>query len=256
MIPAEKLELPLVRLPPQQGPAAPAARELHVAGVTPFTTIDFPGRLSAVVFVQGCPWRCHYCHNPHIQTRTSAPAQAWPDTLAWLARRTGLIDAVVFSGGEPTVDSALPEAMRAVRALGFAVGLHTAGIYPQRLQQVLPLVDWVGFDVKAQLDDAQAYSRITARPNVCGQVARSLEYMLAAGVAYEVRTTIHPDWLGEEDLARLAAGLERSGVSRWVLQKARPVGGQRLAAADNFPCKPQLDDWQRRFAAFEVRSDV
>ena len=146
--------------------------------------------------------------------------------------------------------------MRAVRALGFAAGLHTAGIYPQRLQQVLPLVDWVGFDVKAQLDDAQAYSRITARPNVCGQVARSLEYILAAGVAYEVRTTIHPDWLGEEDLARLAAGLERSGVSRWVLQKARPVGGQRLAAADNFPCKPLLDDWQRRFAAFEVRSDV
>ena len=256
MIPAEKLERPLVRLHPQQGPAALAARKISEAGVTPFTTIDFPGRLSAVVFVQGCPWRCHYCHNPHIQTRTSAPAQAWSDTLAWFARRKGLIDAVVFSGGEPTVDAALPEAMRAVRALGFAVGLHTAGIYPQRLQQVLPLVDWVGLDVKAPLDDVQAYTRITASPSACGQVARALECVLAAGVAYEVRTTIHPDWLGEEDIVRLAAGLERAGVSHWVLQKARPVGGQRLAAADNFPCKPLLDDWQRRFAAFEVRSDV
>ena len=103
------------------------AAALRVAAITPFTTIDFPGRLSAVVFVQGCPWRCVYCHNDWMQSRAHAPESSWDEVMKLLSRRKGLLDGVVFSGGEPTVDHALPEAMRTVKSMGFEVGLHTGG---------------------------------------------------------------------------------------------------------------------------------
>ena len=117
------------------------AAELKVGGVTPFSATDYPGKLAAVVFVQGCPWRCGYCHNPHLQPRSGDVLVPWADVLALLRRRVGLVDAVVFSGGEACMDPALKRAMQDVRALGFDVGLHTACIYPQRLTEVLPLVD-------------------------------------------------------------------------------------------------------------------
>lgn len=164
---------------------------LAVGGLVPFTTIDFPGRLAAVLFCQGCPWRCSYCHNPHLQPRSPpAPGNiwSWQQVLAWLASRRGLIDGFVFSGGEPLLQSALPQAVAEVRALGFATALHTAGIYPQRLAAVLPLLDWVGFDVKAPFD---AYAPIVGCHG--GPAAReSLKLLLASGVAYDIRCTVPP----------------------------------------------------------------
>ena len=129
---------------------------LRVGGLTRFTSIDYPGKLSAVVFVQGCPWRCGYCHNPQLQSRDEAAGPSWSEVMAWLPRRVGLIDAVVFSGGEPTLDPALGAAMDEVRALGLAVGLHSAGIYPRRLRELLPRLDWIGLDVKAMRTTKQA----------------------------------------------------------------------------------------------------
>ena len=134
--------------------------ELKVGGLTPFSATDYPGKLAAVVFVQGCPWRCGYCHNPHLQARTPEGAMPWQEVLTWLRRRVGLVDAVVFSGGEACMDSALARAMQDARALGFGIGLHTACIYPQRLQEVLPLVDWVGFDIKAPFADYRHVTRV------------------------------------------------------------------------------------------------
>src|SRR5690606_12286562 len=100
-------------------------RRLKVGGLTPFTATDYPGHLSAVVFVQGCPWRCGYCHNPHLQERTPHSPIPWNDVLTLLDRRRGLIYAVVFSGGEPTMDPCLADALRETRALGFKIGLHS-----------------------------------------------------------------------------------------------------------------------------------
>ena len=134
------------------------AAALRVGGLAPLSATDFPGALAAVVFCQGCPWRCGYCHNPHLIERRGTRELAWPAVLEFLERRRGLLDAVVFSGGEPTVQHALPGAMRAARALGFGIGLHTAGMAPRRLAAVLPLADWVGMDIKAPFDD---YPRIT-----------------------------------------------------------------------------------------------
>lgn len=197
------------------------AAGLRVGGLVPFTATDFPGALAAVVFCQGCPWRCGYCHNPHLIATAHESALAWPDVLAWLSERRGLLDAVVFSGGEPLAQASLTEAMQAVRTLGFAVGLHTGGAYPRRLAQALPCVDWVGFDVKAARDD---YASVTGVADSGGPAWTSLEHVIRSGVEFEVRTTVHALLTPADALQRIAHELAACGVRRWVLQRFRAQG--------------------------------
>ena len=158
---------------------------LRIGGLTPLSASDYPDRLAAVVFCQGCAWRCHYCHNPHLLPRCGTSELPWPNVVSFLERRRGLLDAVVFSGGEPTLQAALPAAMREVKAMGYLVGLHTAGIAPRRLAQVLPLVDWVGMDLKASWE---AHSRVTGVPGSASPARRSRDLILASGVACEFHT--------------------------------------------------------------------
>ncbi len=105
-----------------------------------------------MVYCQGCPWRCSYCHNPHLLPGRAAAGIAWSEVLEFLERRRGLLDAVVFSGGEPTAQPGLARAMHAAKTLGYRIGLHSAGMFPRRFAEVLPLVDWVGYDAKAPFD--------------------------------------------------------------------------------------------------------
>lgn len=187
----------------------------------PFTTVDYPGHLAAVVFCQGCVWRCRYCHNPHLQPFDGG-CWIWDNILALLAERRNFLEAVVFSGGEPAAQACLPSAMRAVKDLGFKIGLHTAGIFPDRLADILPLVDWVGLDVKAPFDER--YDRITQRKCSFEAPAESLRLVLAAGVNYELRTTVHPDLLTPADLAEISSTLESLGTTPNKIQPFRPEG--------------------------------
>lgn len=188
---------------------------LAVGGLVPFTTIDFPGRLAAVVFCQGCPWRCTYCHNPHLLPRGEG-AMSWPSVLRWLESRRGLLDGVVFSGGEPLLQRSLAAALAEVRALGFATALHTGGAYPERLAGVLPLLDWVGFDVKAPFAE---YAPIVGCDGG-GEARTALEMLLASGVAHEIRCTVPPQ-LADSDVKRLVAELADLGVAHLVQQTCR-----------------------------------
>jgi pyruvate formate lyase activating enzyme len=158
---------------------------LRIGGITRLSASDYPGKLAAVLFCQGCAWRCTYCHNTHLLEKKSAREIPWADILAFLEKRQGLLDAVVFSGGEPTLQPALGQAMREVKTLGYLVGLHTAGIVPGRLEQVLPLVDWVSMDLKAPFEQ---HERITQVPGSGARAKRSMELLLASGVACEFHT--------------------------------------------------------------------
>jgi pyruvate formate lyase activating enzyme len=203
---------------------------LRVGGVVPFTTTDYPGALAAVVFCQGCPWRCAYCHNPHLiesRVRLDFPFTRIVD---WLATRRGLLDAVVFSGGEPVAQAGLGEAIASVKTLGFAIGLHTGGANPRRLAQVLPLVDWVGLDIKAPVDD---YAGLTGVTGSGAAAFASLDLVQGSGVPFEVRTTVHPALAPPAALERMARELAARGVSRWILQPFRATGcaDARLVAA-------------------------
>lgn len=212
---------------------APRSAELRVGGLARLSTCDWPGELVATVFCQGCPWACSYCHNPHLIPANSATEIAWPDVLSFLASRRGLLDGVVFSGGEPTLQAALPEAMRAVRALGLRIGLHTAGPYPARLTEVLPLVDWIGFDVKAAFND---YERITSVAGSDVKARASLIQVLASEIACDLRTTVHGTLLDRAALARLESDLASLGVREHRLQPFRAAGCTTALLLDKNGC--------------------
>lgn len=237
-----------------KAPVGAPALALKVGGVTPFSATDYPGKLAAVVFVQGCPWRCGYCHNPHLQQRTGSSPLTWSEVLALLRRRIGLIDAVVFSGGEPTIDPALACAMQAVRELGFGVGLHSAGMYPRRLAEVLPLVNWVGLDIKAPW---LTYDIITGMPGSARQVRASVQAVLASGVAHEFRTTAHPGLHSESGLLALAHSLRAMGLRHYALQVFRPTGcaDDRLNAMStvSFPSAGLVARMSALFESFSLR---
>lgn len=216
-----------------------AADEIELGGYTPLSTTDWPGQLAAVVFLQGCPWRCGYCHNADLQPRcASAQAPAWQDLRARLARRVGLLDGVVFSGGEPTLQRGLATAVDDVRDLGLHTGLHTAGIYPARLAALLPRLDWVGLDLKTDLDDHAAYDALAGARHAAAAVRRSLQALLASGVDCELRTTYHPALIADSALLALARQLQALGVTQWVLQRWQPNADpsqQALAPAWRWP---------------------
>ncbi|HJV60720.1 MAG TPA: anaerobic ribonucleoside-triphosphate reductase activating protein [Albitalea sp.] len=218
---------------------------LRVGGLTPLTTIDFPGRLAAVVFLQGCSWRCGYCQNPELIPPEAATSHRWEDVIDFLQRRIGLLDGVVFSGGEPTLQGGLHDAVREVRELGFEVGLHTAGMVPQRLAALLPDLDWVGLDIKAPWDLLDGVSGVAGS---AAKVRSALAHVVASGVAFECRTTWHAGLFALERLHELADLLARVGVTRWCLQTCRLDGRPQAA--------PPAADVQRlaaRFHEFSLR---
>lgn len=206
---------------------------LTVAGITPFTTIDYPGgMLSAVLFLQGCPWHCQYCHNTHLLPRKTDQSIPWDDVLFFLKKRQGILDAVVLSGGEPTVQTELPEAIQEIKKLNYKIGLHTAGIYPQRLEKIIHLIDWVGMDIKAPFC---SYENVTHVASSGTRALKSAESILKSGVAYEFRTTLDPWNLDEKELFNIAHALEALGVENFALQEFRQVGQSQFASLEKKP---------------------
>jgi len=206
---------------------------LRIGGLTPLSLSDWPGQLAAVVFCQGCPWHCCYCHNPHLIPPRATTSLEWHDVLAFLERRRGLLDAVVFSGGEPTLQTGITHALRQVKALGFKLGLHTAGAYPRRLAELLPLVDWVAMDIKAPFAD---YAATTGVADSGEPALESVRLVIASGITYEFRTTVHPDLLPAAQLAALAGSLAQLGVRNYALQEFRAEGCARHVL--NAPAAP------------------
>lgn len=217
---------------------------LAIAGLTRLSTCDWPGHLAATVFLQGCPWRCTYCHNPDILDPTTPGQVPWQQVRDLLVRRQGMLDGLVFSGGEPTRQEGLGAAMLEVRDLGFGVGLHTAGAYPRRLAEVLPHLDWVGLDVKAL---PSGYTAVTGVKASAVKAYESLRLVLDSGVDHEVRVTVDPTLHSAEHVETLVRRLREAGVARIALQQARPLGArpgyaERLGGRVLADVLPELPD--------------
>lgn len=221
-----------------------------MGGITRLSSVDWPGELAATVFCQGCGWDCAYCHNPSLRPAQAENPLSWPAIFEFFEKRRGLLDAVVFSGGDPLIQPALAEAITKVKALGFKIGLHTGGILPARFREVLPLLDWVGFDVKAPFD---RYEPTTGVARSGEAALKSLHALLASGVAYEVRTTVHPALLPLDELLTLREALLALGVTHYAVQRFRTEGTR----ADHLPPAalpyPLPDDFAQGFAHFELR---
>jgi pyruvate formate lyase activating enzyme len=216
--------MPLCALPDRADRGGASA--FRVGGFQPFTTLDFPGRLSAVIFAQGCPLRCVYCHNRDLLPIMEDGSWAWSNICDHLQRRRDLLEAVVFSGGEPLLQAALEPAIRDVRAMGYQTALHTAGVSPQRLQRLLPELDWVGLDIKAAPD---AYEDVTGVATAGDKAWDSLRILAASNSPFEVRTTVWPELMGVQDVRDLSARLVTEGVRHFALQEARdPVSSKAM----------------------------
>ena len=185
-------------------------------GIQKSSTIDFPGVLCCVLFTRGCDLNCFYCHNRELIPRAGS---ALPEEEVWafLEKRRGLLDGVVLSGGEPTLQKDLPEAIRRIKALGYQVKLDTNGQRPGAVAALLEagLLDYVALDIKALPQDY---------PEVCGAAgfdaaAKTAKALSWSGVNYELRTTLYPGFTLEDLQALLGAF---PPVPRWRLNYFRP----------------------------------
>lgn len=198
-----------------------STNDLVIAGFVPFSTSDWPSKIVATVFLQGCPLRCVYCHNPSLIDTMGEPQMQWESVWNVLTKRKGLLDGVVFSGGEPTRQPALLHALRQVTSNEFLAGIHTCGAYPVVLQQALPYLSWVGLDIKAP---EHKYELVTGRSFAWETARRSLELVQASGIDYEVRMTLDPTTLNTNDVHEVVSTLRKEGVRSIALQEARSRG--------------------------------
>jgi pyruvate formate lyase activating enzyme len=223
---------------------------LRIGGVQPFTTLDFPGLHSAVLFLQGCPLACVYCHNRDLLPMRAPGRVAWPEVRDMLLRRRGLLDAVVFSGGEPLAQIALRDAISEVKEMGFKIGLHTSGVSPKRLVPILPDIDWIGLDIKAPF---AAYGPITGRENAGANVQEAYELIRKSGTAHEVRTTIWPGQVDRDEVEAIAGSLDPVTTQAFILQEARDPANDRACGGTVFSDTALLAKLQSRFSQFAVR---
>ncbi len=233
-----------------------------IAGITRMTTIDYPEMLSTVFYTQGCQWRCQYCHNPELlSTRLTDPSSSkslpWEQLMDYLDSRKGLLDAVVFSGGEPLIQPGLDKAMKLIKEKGFKIGIHTSGVLPQKTSLILPYLDWVGLDVKCMPEN---YGKITQRKKGLDAVWDVLEQLLAADVILECRTTVFWSLTPVNEILELAKLLASKGVKKYILQIGRAGNclTKKLNKLENLPPEelPELLlELDKLFDEFVVRDN-
>ena len=195
---------------------------IKIGDIEKFSIVDWPGKIAAVVFMQGCPWRCPFCYNQSLQNLNAESDATWENLIHLLEHRKGIIDGVVFSGGEPLFQKNLPQAMETVKNMGFEIGMHTGGYNPEALKKVLPYLSWVGFDIKSPLE-AERYKTATGGIAEVEKVKESLNLLLNSNIHFECRTTCDPRILSPKDIFAIADTLSALGVKEYYIQKYRPI---------------------------------
>ena len=172
------------------------------------TLLDYPGKVACTVFLQGCNYRCPFCHNSELLPRTGEPFMTEEEFFSFLEKRRGLLDAVCVSGGEPTLQPELESFLRRIKALGFAVKLDTNGSRPEILERLVAenLVDYVAMDVKnspARYGETVGLSKVDM-----DSISRSLRFLLEGNVGYELRTTVVAQLHDGQSIAQMGAYLQ------------------------------------------------
>ena len=202
---------------------------MQIAGLQRCSMVDYPGKVSAVVFTPGCNMNCHYCHNRALLGDSAAePRLDSEDVLAFLARRRNMLDGLVVTGGEPTLQSGLTGFLRRVRELGLAIKLDTNGTRPGVVRDLLDrkLLDFVAMDLKAPFSRYEEICGVEVDPS---DLHETISLVLEGGIDHEFRTTFSP-LLSEQDVLQVAGVVP--GASRLVLQQyRRPAGGDLLIDA-------------------------
>jgi len=191
-----------------------SADTLKIARWTTVEGDDWPGRTVLTILLQGCPWSCISCQTPELRDPLVPGTVTWQQVRDVISRSRSGLDGVVFSGGEPTRQDGLADAMEQVRALGLPVGLHTSGSYPQHLAAVLSLADRVVLEIKAP---ATLYRAVTGVGASAHKAFASLRLALDSGVDLQVRTLADRAVVTPEVLVGLRENLAAMGVKDHVV---------------------------------------
>ena len=192
-----------------------------IGGFQKFSLTDFPGKISAIIFTRGCNFRCPYCHNPElVDPPRYAREIPQEEIFRFLASRTGQLQGVVVTGGEPTLFDDLPSLLARIHALGFVAKLDTNGSNPDLLQRLIgdSLLDYIAMDVKAPLTE---YPRVARTPVNVKDIEKSMQLVMESGIPYEFRTTYAGSLLSAPEMSAIAALVH--GCAHYVVQGFRPA---------------------------------
>lgn len=193
---------------------------MNIGGLLKLSLIDYPGKIAAVIFTQGCNFRCPYCHNPELvlpeRFRDPIPEDK---VLAHLKKRVGQLEGVVVSGGEPTMQKDLIRFLEKLKKLGYPVKLDTNGSHPDVLKEILRLglVDFIAMDLKTLLEK---YHHLTAMKDCPQRIRESIHIILGSHVSHEFRTTLVKPLTLPEDLLPMVSLIE--GAKKYRLQRFIP----------------------------------
>jgi pyruvate formate lyase activating enzyme len=189
---------------------------VQIGGLQKVSMIDYPGKLSAVIFLSGCNFHCPYCHNPELAAVAAVTRIAEEDVMSYLDARRNLLDGVVISGGEPTLQPGLPDLCRALKACGYAVKLDTNGSVPDMLQALIRdrLIDCIAMDVKT---DPDRYAPVLCTPDPAAAIRASIALIMRSGLPYEFRTTCFRPLVSALTMGRIASSIK--GAKAYAIQK-------------------------------------
>jgi pyruvate formate lyase activating enzyme len=193
---------------------------MKIAHLQKTSLIEYPGKISAVIFTQGCNLRCPYCHNPELVNpelfTASVPEY---EILTFLKKRKGKLDGVVITGGEPAIQKGLTDFMRQVKDMGFIIKFDTNGTFPGILESVIEqrLADYIAMDIKGP---AGKYSQIAGTPVDMNAIFKSIRLIMDSGIDYEFRTTWAIEQLTAEDIIECAMLIKNA--KRFAIQRFNP----------------------------------
>ena len=201
---------------------------MKIHGLQKMTLLDFPGHVACTVFTGGCDLRCPFCHNFELVDGTAPAIMEEEELLSFLEKRRGLLDGVAFTGGEPCLQKNLPELMRKIREIGFAIKLDTNGNHPDMLEKMISegLVDYVAMDIK---NSPEKYAVTCGLETLdLTKIRQSVEILKSGRVDYEFRTTVVAQFHEENDFRLIGQWLQ--GAKRYFLQSftdrdSVPYGG-------------------------------
>ena len=192
---------------------------MRIGGFVPVSLCDYPCRVAAVVFTQGCNFRCPFCHNGQLIAQQGNAPLDEEVVLAQLAERRNRLGGVVVTGGEPTLQGDLPQFLHRLRQLGLAVKLDTNGSHPDVLHALIAdrLVNYFAMDIKAPW---ATYDRLTGQACDTGLLRRSMRLIAASGLPHEFRTTRVEALLSAEDCGEITRQVPAGSTHKW--QRFRP----------------------------------
>ena len=194
---------------------------MKIGGLQKVSLVDYPGKVAASIFTIGCNFRCGFCHNPElvVPEQYTTPLNE-TEVFDFLKKRTGKLEAVVVSGGEPTLHKDLPDFIKKIKDLGYCVKLDSQGSNPDVLENLFnqDLIDFIAMDIKAPLDQ---YAKVMTWPIDPKIIKRSIRLIINSGIPHEFRTTVVKELFAPEDITAIGQAIQ--GADRYALQHFKPA---------------------------------